>query len=189
MGAVVRGAGDDGADDIVADAPGRIPSRPVLAPGYEADDALATLATQAAAASEAVVILSSDKDLLQLIGPGVAVERIGRTIRDLDRWDGERFAAEYAFGPALLADYKALCGDKSDNIPGVPGVGPVAAQRPIQWHGDLDGIMARAQSEKPALARKLTEHRDAAFLYRQLTTLIRAVPGVSLGPARAMVTR
>ncbi len=136
--------------------------------GYEADDIIATYTCRAVEAGWDVTIVSSDKDLMQLIRPGVDM---------LDTMKNERRGADYVvekFGvpPERLGDVLALMGDAVDNVPGVPGIGPKTASKLILEHGDLDAVLAAAPAMKPGKLRdNLIEHEDMARLSRKLVAL------------------
>lgn len=147
---------------------------PCLAvPTYEADDIIATLATQARKAGLKVVIVSGDKDLMQLVG------------EDITMWDPQKdkvydpAAVEKKFGvlPERILDLLALMGDSSDNIPGVPGVGPKTAAKLIGQFGSLDEVLGKVESIKQnRLRENLQQHRDDALLSRDLVRLCFDVP-------------
>jgi DNA polymerase-1 len=148
-------------------------------PGYEADDAMATLAVSAAARGWLVTILSTDKDLWQ-----VASERIGILVpgKETHRYGPAEIEARLGVPPRLVPEWKALAGDPSDNIPGVPGIGPKTAVRLLCHYGDLDRVLAQAMVMSPAapltprLAELLRAHADAVRRYRQVATVIHDVP-------------
>ena len=141
-------------------------------PGYEADDVIATLVERAPADTE-VVIVSTDKDLMQLVGPRVAL---------LDTMKNRRIGAaevEERFGvpPEKLLDVRALVGDTSDNIPGVKGIGEKGAAELVREWGDLEQILANAAHVKAKKAREaLLAHAEDARLSKQLATLRHDVP-------------
>ncbi|MDZ7642556.1 MAG: DNA polymerase I [Desulfurivibrio sp.] len=136
--------------------------------GYEADDLIAAASRRLATAGHRVVIVSGDKDLLQLVAPNITFwDPMGDRLLD-----AEAVEAKYQLPPAQLLDYFALIGDSSDNIPGVPGVGPKTAVKLIKEFGDLDQLFANLeQVSAPKLRRKLAEHRDKALLARELIRL------------------
>jgi 5'-3' exonuclease len=139
---------------------------------YEADDLIATLVTAAEPRGFETTILSADKDLMQLV-----TERT--TLWDSMR--GRRYtpaAVREKLGvpPAAVADYLALCGDASDNVPGVPGIGPKSAARLLEAHGALEGIFANLATLAPRERKKLEECRELAHLSRELTRLKCDVP-------------
>ncbi|USI74221.1 DNA polymerase I [Sphingomonas morindae] len=141
--------------------------------GFEADDIIACYAKAALAEGWAVTIVSSDKDLMQLIEPGLDM---------LDTMNDRRIGPDYVVekfgvGPDKLGDVLALMGDSVDNVPGVPGVGPKTASQLIQTYGDLESVLAAAESiTKPKLRQALIEHADTARLSRRLVELHCAAP-------------
>ena len=140
--------------------------------GWEADDVLATLACHAAEDGAQVTIVSTDKDLMQLVD--------GR-IEMLDTMKGLRYGPaqveeKWGVPPTKLVEFQALCGDTSDNIPGVAGIGPKGAAKLIQEHGSVDGVYAAIETIKGKLRENLEQSRDNAYLSRQLVTLRRDVP-------------
>ncbi len=142
-------------------------------PGFEADDIIATYARQAREAGMQVTIVSSDKDLMQLIGGGVVMHdpmkqrRIGP----------DEVYEKFGVGPDRVIDVQALCGDATDNVPGVPGIGVKTAALLINEYGDLDGVLARAEEIKqPKRRQNLIDHADLARVSRDLVTLKDDVP-------------
>ena len=153
-----------------------------MAPGYEADDVLGTLANRAAAAGWRVRILSGDRDLFQLVddvrdisvlymGGGPYAKSSGPL--EIKR---EGVIAKLGVPPEDVVDLKALTGDSSDNIPGVKGVGPKTAITLLKAHGDLDGVYAALDQVKGALKGKLETDRDNAFLSRKLARILVEIP-------------
>jgi DNA polymerase-1 len=136
--------------------------------GVEADDLIASLAHRARAEGHPVVIVSADKDMLQLVGDDIVMYDTGRNIV----YGPEETVAKLGVPPALVRDYLALVGDTSDNIPGVPSVGPKTAVSLLTQFGSLDGVYAGLdQLGKKAVREKLETHRDKAYLSRDLATL------------------
>ncbi len=136
--------------------------------GLEADDLIASMATSLSKDGSEVIIVSGDKDLLQLVSPFVS------------QWDpmSDKFMDEdaitkkYGVTPGQLLDYLSLAGDSADNIPGVPGVGPKTAARLIQEYGSLSAIYDGVESmKKSRLKERLINHRQDAFLSRELISL------------------
>jgi len=141
--------------------------------GFEADDIIATYTLQAVAQGWDVTIVSSDKDLAQLIQPGVDMLDTMKNERRSDGYVMEKFGVP----PAQLRDVLALMGDSVDNVPGVPGVGAKTAAKLIAEYGDLDAVLAAAPEMKPSkLKERLIEHADLARLSRELVTLHVGVP-------------
>ena len=146
---------------------------------HEADDVLATLATRCLNEGFEVTILSGDKDLAQLVRPGLRVMDPGRGRRFTVRTVKKHFGVE----PEQMVDLLALTGDSSDNVPGVPGVGPKTATALLGAHGSLDRIYESLDSlaELPIrgaskLGARLAEHRELADTCRELVTLRRDLP-------------
>lgn len=143
--------------------------------GFEADDLIATYATQAVALGARVTIVSSDKDLMQLVGDGVEM---------MDPLKGRAIAAEQVvekFGvpPDKVVDVQSLCGDSTDNVPGVPGIGIKTAAQLICEYGDLDTLLARAaEIKQPKRRETLMTNADMARVSRELVRLKRDVPVV-----------
>jgi DNA polymerase-1 len=153
-----------------------------LAPGYEADDVLGTLALRGASEGWRVRILSGDRDLFQLVdddrdiavlymGGGPYAKNSGPI--EVRR---EGVIAKLGVPPEDVIDLKALTGDPSDNIPGVKGVGPKTAINLLQAHGNLEGIFADLSQQKGALRTKLETGRDSAFHSRMLARILLDVP-------------
>ena len=136
--------------------------------GLEADDIIASYAKAALAEGWQVTIVSSDKDLMQLIEPGLDL---------YDTMNNRRLGADYVVekfgvGPDKLGDVLALMGDSVDNVPGVPGVGPKTASKLIAEHGDVEGVLAAAPAmKKGKLRENLIDHAENARLSRVLVTL------------------
>jgi len=145
--------------------------------GVEADDLIASCAMEAVRNGHTVTVLTSDRDLLQLLdtdGVQVWFPVRGGKNRLFEKWNRERFEAEYGFVPDHFPDYKALRGDPSDNIPGLPGIGEKTAMKLIADFGALEAIYEAVDSVKPDKLRlNLVDNRDNAFLYRRLVRLKR----------------
>ncbi|MCS6837030.1 MAG: DNA polymerase I [Anaerolineae bacterium] len=151
---------------------------PILAvDGYEADDMIGAIVSQAEAQGVNVLIISGDRDLLQLISPLTRVQlpNFGKGGDDII-YDEAVFVEKYKFRPDQLVDFKALKGDSSDNIPGVAGIGDKGATDLLLKYGTLDGIYAHLHEIKDALRQKLIAGRDMAYLSRRLATIQRDAP-------------
>ena len=155
---------------------------------YEADDIIGTLATQAADRGFEVIILTGDRDALQLIDKRVSVMLTqGNNSQTL--FDHAKFVEKYGFAPEYFADYKALAGDQSDNISGVQGIGPKYAQRLIIDYSTVENIFNHLGTVEPAsLRRKLINGREDAFISKRLATIVRDVPTVEFDPQAFKVT-
>ena len=145
--------------------------------GYEADDIIGTLATQAAEQGAEAVVVTGDHDALQLIRPDLTVLLTKKGISDTRRYDTAAFEEEYGFAPIRLIDMKGLMGDSSDNIPGVPGVGPKTATKLLLAYGTIENVLDHAaEVSGKKLSTSLVEYRDQALLSKQLATIECAVP-------------
>ena len=136
--------------------------------GYEADDIIATLAKRASEAGGTVTILSSDKDLMQLIGSGVDMHDPMKN----KRLGLDEVMEKFGVAPDRVVDVQSLAGDSVDNVPGAPGIGLKTAALLIQEYGDLDTLLARAgEIKQPKRREALVDHADQIRLSRQLVTL------------------
>jgi DNA polymerase-1 len=144
--------------------------------GYEADDIIATLATQAAAEGMGVLIVTGDRDALQLVTDDVTVLMTRRGISDMTRFTPEAVIEKYGLTPAQYPDFAALRGDPSDNLPSIPGVGEKTAARWVSEFGSLAQLTARVDEVKGKAGDKLREHLGDVLRNRRLTELARDVP-------------
>jgi DNA polymerase-1 len=140
--------------------------------GYEADDVIGTLAVRGASEGYDVVIVTADKDMLQLVRPGVRVFHTGREIFLDDAGVKEFFGVE----PSQVTDVLALMGDSVDNVPGVPGVGQVTAKKWIATYGSLAALLDKAAEIKGKVGESLRAHRDDAVLSRKLVEIPTDLP-------------
>jgi DNA polymerase-1 len=148
------------------------------APGYEADDLIATFAEKFRRNGEGVtvVILTGDRDTFQLVEDGrVLVQTFNKGVSDTTVYDERAVKEKFGVTPAQMVDYKALVGDASDNIKGVPGIGPKTAVELLSRFGSLDGIFAGMEGDEK-VSKKIAPHRAAAELSRELVILERNVP-------------
>ncbi len=150
---------------------------PVLAvDGYEADDVIGTVATQAEAEGVDVHIVTGDRDILQLLTPQVVVQLPKRKSPDVV-YDEDAFREKYnGLEPNQLVDLKALMGDSSDNIPGVKGVGVKGGTNLLKLYSTLDGVYGHIDEIKGATHKKLVADREMAYLSQELATIQRDVP-------------
>lgn len=155
--------------------------------GYEADDLLGTLSVQATQHDLTTIIYTGDMDTLQLVNDNVLVKVAKRGISEVTEYDTPEVEARYGFLPAKLPDFKGLVGDKSDNIPGIPGVGEKTASRLIAQYGDLENIIAHADELKPKEQKLLREFADQARQSKYLATIVLDAP-VQLDPAMCRIT-
>jgi DNA polymerase I len=145
-------------------------------PGYEADDVMATMAKKAVAAGWDAVLVTGDKDALQLVSPGIRVFNIAK-----NAWmDPPQIEEKFGVPPSQIVDYLSIVGDNSDNVPGVKGVGPVGAVKLLKAYGSLKGAIAAAKKGDKALSPKLAEalkaSEDAADMALSLIALETRVP-------------
>ncbi|HEX2867969.1 MAG TPA: DNA polymerase I [Ignavibacteriales bacterium] len=148
-----------------------------IVPGFEADDIIGTAVKKAEELGMEAFAITPDKDFNQIITPNIKVIKPGKTTEEIVVIDEAKIKEDFGFEPIQMIDYLALIGDKSDNIPGVAGIGPVGAIPLIQQFRTIEGIYENIeQIDKPALKRKLIEGKDNAFLSKELATIHTSVP-------------
>jgi DNA polymerase-1 len=145
-------------------------------PGYEADDVIGSLTKTATAASVDTYIVSGDLDGLQLVDDHVRLLTTRMGVAATVIYDEAKVDERYGLRPDQMLDYKALKGDTSDNIPGVPGVGEKTAISLLQQFGTLDALYDRLDEVKGKLRDRLAEHRESAFLSREVGRIITDLP-------------
>ncbi len=134
--------------------------------GHQGDDCLGTLARKAADDGMDVLVLSGDLDLLQLVGPRVQVMTFRRGLSDLVVYDEDSVKKRFNLLPTQLADLRALAGDSSDNITGVPGIGEVTAKKLLSQHGSLEELLASLDQLPAKWRNPLSENRDEALDFK-----------------------
>jgi DNA polymerase-1 len=144
--------------------------------GYEADDLLGTLASQASAQGVDTLIVTGDTDLLQLVDSNIQVLASQWRFSDTKIYGVHDVEERYGLVPRQLVDYKALVGDKSDNIPGVAGVGEKTATRLLQQYKTLDAVYQHVDEVQGRFRGKLKDGKDRAYLSKDLATIRRDVP-------------
>lgn len=145
-------------------------------PGYEADDVIGTISRQAEKAGYEVLIVTGDRDSLQLVDDQVSV-LLPDQAESIKRYGPKEVEEKYGFKPAQVIDYKALRGDPSDNIPGVPGIGDKTATKLIQEFGTFDNLYAHLDEVKPPrIQEKLRENKELADQSKFLATIDTNVP-------------
>jgi DNA polymerase I len=144
--------------------------------GYEADDIIATLATEATADGMNVLIVTGDRDALQLVNEHVTLLMTRRGISEMTRFTPETVTEKYGLTPAQYPDYAALRGDPSDNLPSIPGVGEKTAAKWVMEYGSLAQLVDRVHEVKGRAGDNLREHLADVLRNRQLTELARNVP-------------
>lgn len=138
---------------------------------YEADDIMATLAYEAEQQGIETILVTSDLDALQSISPHTQVYELKKGVSNIDRFDPRRFEEKYGLRVDQFLDFKALKGDSSDNIPGVPGVGEKTAADLLQRFETLDAVYEHLQDIKPAVRAKLEAGRNSAYLSKKVAKL------------------
>lgn len=162
---------------------------------YEADDIIATLARQVQERYDCqAYLISSDLDMLQLVAPNVEMWALKTGLSKVEQYTPATFAEKYGLQVKQFLDLKALQGDSSDNIPGVPGIGPKTATELLQQYGTLEAIydnLAEISEHKAGLAKKLESGRDSAVLSKKLAQLYYDAPvelDLTLGRLQVMKT-
>jgi DNA polymerase I len=148
----------------------------VMAEGYEADDVIATLTDQAEAEGFDVAIISGDRDAFQLVTDHVTVLYPRKGVSDLARIDPAEVENRYGVPPRLYPDLAALVGESSDNLPGVPGVGPKTAAKWLNQYGDLGGVTDHVDELKGKAGEAVQQHLAQVLLNRRINQLVRDVP-------------
>lgn len=146
------------------------------ADGFEADDVLGTLTRQAVDAGVEVVVVTGDTDALQLVGPHVRVLTSRRGFSDTVLYGEQQVRERYGLDAPKLVDFKALKGDTSDNIPGVPGVGDKTAAKLVGEYGSLESIFENLEQLPPKLRELLSRYEDQAYFSRKLGRIVTDVP-------------
>jgi DNA polymerase-1 len=145
-------------------------------PGFEADDLIATLATQAEHEGYRVLVVSGDRDSLQLVSNDVTVLYPRKGVSELTRFTPEAVVEKYGLTPSQYPDFAALRGDPSDNLPGIPGVGEKTATKWIAEYGSLQSLVDNVDSVRGKVGDALRAHLAGVVRNRELTDLVRDVP-------------
>lgn len=138
---------------------------------YEADDILGTLAVQAAKQDIESLLVTSDMDMLQLVDPHIKVFALKKGLTDIQLYSPETFEAKYGIAVEQFLDYKSLIGDSSDNIPGVPRVGPVAAKKLLNQYGTLDSIYENVELISGKVGEYLKAGKQSAYMSKELAAI------------------
>jgi len=152
-------------------------------PGYEADDVIGALSRQAEKLGLETIIVSGDLDPLQLVTPRIKLMTTRQGFQNTVIYDEEMIKQRYGLRPDQMVDFKALKGDATDNIPGVPGVGDKTAAKLVAEHGNLEGVYADLTGYTPRLREALAANRDQVLNSRELATIVTDLP-VTLEPER-----
>jgi DNA polymerase I len=145
-------------------------------PGFEADDIIATLATQAEAEGLRVLVVTGDRDALQLVSPDVTVLYPIKGVSELTRFTPDAVSNKYGLTPTQYPDFAALRGDPSDNLPGIPGVGEKTATKWIAEYGSLQSLVDNVDQVKGKVGDALRANLASVVLNRELTELVKDVP-------------
>ncbi|HPA92832.1 MAG TPA: DNA polymerase I [Petrotogaceae bacterium] len=143
---------------------------------YEADDVIATIAQRYKEQVENVYIITSDKDMMQLVKDNIFILRPEKGIGEVVKFDEEKIFQKMGVPPSKITELLALMGDASDNVPGVKGIGEKTAQKLLQNYKDLDDLYQRIDELSASTKEKLLSDRDMAFLSRKLVQLSKDVP-------------
>ncbi len=144
--------------------------------GYEADDIIGSISREADEAGRQVMIVSGDKDMLQLASEHTTVALVRKGVTEVEMYGPQQIRDKYDLTPQQIIDLKGLMGDASDNIPGVPGVGEKTALKLLQQFGSVEGVLAGTDELKGKMKEKLEEHADSAIMSKKLATIYREVP-------------
>jgi DNA polymerase I len=141
--------------------------------GWEADDVIATLATQADEAGVKTCVVSTDRDAFQLVSENVCLMMTPRGVADVQVYTPERVEARYGIRPDQIPDFIGLKGDTSDNIPGIPGIGDKTAGQLVAQYGSLEGVVEHAAELSPARSKAIAENAEQAASSKVLATMRR----------------
>ena len=144
--------------------------------GYEADDVIGTLAKQAAQRGVGVVIVTGDRDIMQLVKSKIKVYAPLKGFSQAKLFGKKEVEKLLGVEPEQIVDYKALMGDSSDNYPGVPGIGPKTAAQLLSQYRDLDTVYNNLAELRPVVAKKLTEGLESAELSKKLAQIVTNAP-------------
>ena len=144
--------------------------------GYEADDIIGTVSLKAEKEGYKVFIVTGDKDAIQLASKTTTTLITKKGVGEVDEFDFDEVMKKYEMTPNQFIDLKGLMGDKSDNIPGVPGIGEVTGIKLIKEFGSIENIIENVDSIKGSSRKKIEEHKDLAIMSKRLATIIRDVP-------------
>ncbi|MBD2846504.1 DNA polymerase I [Paenibacillus sp. IB182496] len=144
--------------------------------GYEADDIIGTLTRQADEAGVETLVVSGDKDMLQLASSHVTIALTRKGVSELERYAPPEIEERYGLKPLQIIDLKGLMGDSSDNIPGIPGVGEKTALKLLHEYGSVEQVLAATEQLKGKLKERVEQHKEDAAMSKELATILREVP-------------
>ncbi|SDF62897.1 DNA polymerase I [Fontibacillus panacisegetis] len=144
--------------------------------GYEADDIIGTLSKQGEDSGREVLVVTGDKDMLQVVSDKVTVALTRKGISEVEPYGPKEIEEKYGLSPLQIIDLKGLMGDASDNIPGVPGIGEKTALKLLHQFGSVEEVLARTDELKGKMKENLVNHSDDAVMSKRLATIFREVP-------------
>lgn len=144
--------------------------------GYEGDDLAGTMAKKAAQEDYQVIIYTSDRDFLQLADDKITIHILKKGLSDVAIMTPEAIKETYGFDPEQMVDYKGLCGDASDNLPGIPGIGDKTAVKLIQTYGSFENILEHIDELKGKMAENLLTHQAVGLQSKALAKILTDVP-------------
>ncbi|CAM3790098.1 DNA polymerase I [Marinicrinis lubricantis] len=144
--------------------------------GYEADDIVGTITKMADEQQFPVLVVTGDKDMLQLASQHVTIALTRKGISEMEKYDPEAIKEKYGLTPQQIVDLKGLMGDSSDNIPGIPGVGEKTGLKLLHEYGTVEEVLAHADDLKGKMKEKVKEHAESARMSKELATIFREVP-------------
>lgn len=144
--------------------------------GYEADDIIGTISRLADKERWQVLVVTGDKDMLQLASEQVTIALTRKGISEMERYGPNEIQEKYGLSPQQIIDLKGLMGDASDNIPGIPGVGEKTALKLLHEYGTVEEVLARTDDLKGKLKERVVEHAEDARMSKELATIFRDVP-------------
>jgi DNA polymerase I len=144
--------------------------------GYEADDIIGTLTRMADERGENVIVVSGDKDMLQLASENVTIAITRKGISEVERYNPKEINEKYGLTPKQIIDLKGLMGDTSDNIPGIPGVGEKTALKLLHEYGSVEEVLSHSSELAGKMKEKVEAHAKDAIMSKDLATIFREVP-------------
>jgi len=141
-------------------------------PTFEADDVIGTLAKQASKKGVETIIVTGDKDIMQLVDDKVKVYLPSRGVQDAEIYNHKRVKNKLGVTPSQIIDYKALVGDSSDNYPGIPGIGPKTAVNLLNQYQNLANIFKNVKNLKPLVSQKIEQGKESGLLSQKLARIV-----------------
>lgn len=144
--------------------------------GYEADDIIGTITKMADERKQSVLVVTGDKDMLQLASDYVTIALTRKGISEMEKYDPQAIEEKYGLKPKQIIDLKGLMGDSSDNIPGIPGVGEKTGLKLLHAYDSVEGVLEHVEELKGKMKEKIASHADDALMSKELATIFREVP-------------